>query len=149
MFKRLVIAKALLAGFLATGCATHGGGFNNQGAGVLLGGLTGSVVGNQFGKGTGKTAATAIGAVIGALAGGEVGRSMDQLNNVVASQPPEAYRHNRHNGYYSLHSGRCGRFTNHGVRSACKRGESEKERAEQRRREREAYNYGRSWGRRY
>ena len=143
MLEKLAIAMALLIGCLVTGCTTHGGRFNNQGAGVLLGGLTGSVVGNQFGKGTGKNAATAIGAVIGALAGGEVGRSMDQLNNVVASQPPVASQPSevhRHNGHYSLHSGRCEGIANHGVRSACKRGESERERAEQRRREREAYN---------
>ena len=43
-----------------------------NGAGMLVGGLLGGVAGHQFGKGNGKTALTVLGAVVGAAAGSQV-----------------------------------------------------------------------------
>ena len=129
---------------LMTGCTAHGGGFNNQTGGTVIGGLTGAVVGNQFGKGRGKTAATALGAVIGAMTGNSVGAHMDRPagQTVTVREPQVIYKEKwyreRHTGHrHSRHS--CSRYYDRGERAACLRGVAQREQAEQRAREKRAY----------
>ena len=135
---------------LMSGCMAHGSGLNNQTGGTVIGGLAGAVVGNQFGKGSGKTAATALGAVIGAMTGNSVGAHMDRPAGqtvIVREQPRVVYRDRTPGGY----NHRCS-YYDRGERAACLRGSADRERADQRARERRAYDRevnrcgpGRTW----
>jgi surface antigen len=60
--------------------------------GAVLGGATGAVVGSQIGKGTGKLIATATGTVVGFLLGGNIGRSMDEVDQNCVGQVLEHAR---------------------------------------------------------
>ena len=138
-FLRTVSVLAVAVGLSA--CNAHTSGFNNQTGGTIVGGITGAVVGNQFGKGTGKTAATALGAVIGAVTGSSVGRSMDRPagQTVIIREPRQ---HGRH--YHGrVKSGSCSQYYDRGERAACLRGVQRRIEAEQRKREREAFDRAR------
>lgn len=138
MRNKLLKSVGILAvSVLMSGCMAHGGGFNNQQGGTLIGGLTGAVVGNQFGKGKGNIAATALGAVIGALAGNAVGANMDRpagQATVIVREPTVVYRDRN-----PVYNHRCS-YYDRGERAACLRGSADRERAEQKAREDRAYN---------
>jgi surface antigen len=59
---------------------------NRQLLGEVLGGATGAAIGSQVGRGNGKTAATVGGAILGVIVGGNIGRSMDQVDQGCVGQ---------------------------------------------------------------
>jgi surface antigen len=59
---------------------------NRQLLGKVLGGATGAAIGSQIGRGNGKTAAIVGGAIIGVIVGGNIGRSMDQVDQGCVGQ---------------------------------------------------------------
>ncbi len=65
---------------------------NREVLGAVLGGATGAVVGSQIGKGTGRLVATAAGTVVGFLLGGNIGRSMDEVDQNCVGQALEHAR---------------------------------------------------------
>jgi len=137
MNKKLTVAAILVAGIFTTGYGAHNSANANEGLGAILGGVVGGVVGNQFGKGGGKTAATVVGSMIGVVTGANVGRSMDRSSSspVYTTAPPTGHNHA---------SNPCDVYMNAGERSFCLRGLEERAAAEQRVREREAYERGRN-----
>ncbi len=62
-----------------------GGGGSHVVGGTLVGGLLGAAAGSQFGKGDGKLVAVGVGALVGALIGADIGHSMDQADQVYAT----------------------------------------------------------------
>ena len=62
----------------------------NQTGGALVGGALGGLVGSTIGKGDGRVAAAVVGALAGAFLGSNVGRSMDELDQLRASRALEA-----------------------------------------------------------
>ncbi|MEW6353413.1 MAG: RT0821/Lpp0805 family surface protein [Pseudomonadota bacterium] len=63
--------------------------------GTVVGGVLGGVLGSTLGEGKGKTAATIGGALIGGLLGSSVGRSLDQTDELRATQALENNRTNQ------------------------------------------------------
>jgi len=63
-----------------------------QQSGALFGGALGGLLGSQFGEGQGKVAAAVLGTVLGAAAGSEIGRSMDETDELKARQTLESNR---------------------------------------------------------
>lgn len=57
----------------------------NQTVGTLLGGGLGALLGSQVGGGKGQLAAVALGALGGAFLGSEVGRRLDEVDRIKAS----------------------------------------------------------------
>ena len=141
MKKSLAIAAVALT--MMTGCQTSTSAQDFP-LGPVLGGVAGGFIGNQFGKGTGKTAATALGAVGGILLGQQL-------------QRPVSPRHIHGGTWYRAPAhvvvNRCDTYYNPGARAACNRGVADRNRARQRRVERQAYDsargqgYRRGWGR--
>lgn len=119
------LAIAAVAVTMLSGCQTS---TNAQDfpLGPVLGGVAGGFIGNQFGKGTGKTAATALGAVGGVLLGQQLQRPVSTEAHVVVTG--------------------CDTYYNAGARAACNRGVADRNRARQRRVERQAYDTGRGQG---
>ena len=78
------IIPVLLAASLVSACAGQLG--PKETSGTLIGGLGGAVVGAQMGHGSGRLLAVAAGTLLGALLGGEVGRHMDQVDQVAADR---------------------------------------------------------------
>ena len=62
---------------------------NRDLVGGLLGAAAGGALGAQVGRGDGRLAATAAGTVIGFLLGGEIGRTMDRVDQACAAQALE------------------------------------------------------------
>ena len=89
----------------------------------------------KFGSGSGNAAATALGAVLGVVAG----QSLVQDGPVQQPVQQPVYQVN---SPYVI-SGTCDQYFNQGARAACNRGVSDRDRARQRRLEREAYRFGR------
>ena len=56
------------------------GACNRQDVGAILGGAVGGVLGSQVGSGSGRTAATIGGTIVGVIVGGEIGRTMDEVD---------------------------------------------------------------------
>ena len=130
------LAIAAVAVTMLSGCQTS---TNAQDfpLGPVLGGVAGGFIGNQFGKGTGKTAATALGAVGGVLLGQQLQRpvSTEHTHGGSVNQAPA----------HVVVTG-CDTYYNAGARAACNRGVADRNRARQRRVERQAYDTGRGQG---
>ena len=133
--KHLLKTTAVIAIVALSGCNAHNGGLSNKTKASLLGGVAGGFVGNQFGNGSGNAAATALGAVLGVVAG----QSLVQDGPVHQPVQQPVYQVN---SPYVI-SGTCDQYFNQGARAACNRGVSDRDRARQRRLEREAYRFGR------
>lgn len=129
--KHLLKTTAVIAIVALSGCNAHNGGLSNKTKASLLGGVAGGFVGNQFGSGSGNAAATALGAVLGVVAGQSLVQDAPVQQPVYQTSSP-----------YVI-SGTCDQYFNQGARAACNRGVSDRERARQRRLEREAYRFGR------
>jgi surface antigen len=78
-------ALALIAAAVLSGC----GQTKNQDAGVILGSAIGGVLGSTIGGGDGRVVATIAGALAGAYIGNNVGRSMDELDQLKAGRALE------------------------------------------------------------
>ena len=116
----------------------------NQGLGTIMGGAAGGLLGNTIGKGSGNTAATIGGTLLGAIAGSAVGQSMDSQHQA----PAYNYGQPTYPTVYNYGSQECSNIIDQSVRNSCERGVVERQRAEQRERERRAYNcsrYGRCY----
>ena len=123
MKKLLLVGACLIA---LSACQAH----NPQTQGALVGGLAGGLLGNTIGKGSGKTAATVGGAILGTIVG----------SNLAGG----GHNHGGHNhGQRSVGVSQCDHIGNAGVRSACERGVSERNRQRQRQAEDYAYQCGR------
>jgi len=133
--KHILKTTAVIAIVALSGCNAHNGGLSNKTKASLLGGVAGGFVGNQFGNGSGNAAATALGAVLGVVAG----QSLVQDGPVQQPVQQPVYQVN---SPYVI-SGTCDQYFNQGARAACNRGVSDRDRARQRRLEREAYRFGR------
>jgi surface antigen len=59
---------------------------NRQLLGKVLGGAAGAAIGSQIGRGNGKTVAVAGGAIIGVIVGGNIGLSMDRVDQGCVGQ---------------------------------------------------------------
>ena len=59
---------------------------NRELIGSVLGGAVGGVLGSNVGKGTGQTVAIVGGTILGVLVGGNIGRTMDQVDQNCVSQ---------------------------------------------------------------
>ena len=129
--KHLLKTTAVIAIVALSGCNAHNGGLSNKTKASLLGGVAGGFVGNQFGSGSGNAAATALGAVLGVVAGQSLVQDAPVQQPVYQTSSP-----------YVI-SGTCDQYFNQGARAACNRGVSDRERARQRKLEREAYRFGR------
>ena len=129
--KHLLKTTAVIAIVALSGCNAHNGGLSNKTKASLLGGVAGGFVGNQFGSGSGNAAATALGAVLGVVAGQSLVQDAPVQQPVYQTSSP-----------YVI-SGTCDQYFNQGARAACNRGVSDRERAQQRKLEREAYRFGR------
>lgn len=129
--KHLLKTTAVIAIVALSGCNAHNGGLSNKTKASLLGGVAGGFVGNQFGSGSGNAAATALGAVLGVVAGQSLVQDAPVQQPVYQTSSP-----------YVI-SGTCDQYFNQGARAACNRGVSDRDRARQRRLEREAYRFGR------
>ena len=129
--KHLLKTTAVIAIVALSGCNAHNGGLSNKTKASLLGGVAGGFVGNQFGSGSGNAAATALGAVLGVVAG----------QSLVQDGPVQQPVYQVNSPY--VISGTCDQYFNQGARAACNRGVSDREQAQQRKLEREAYRFGR------
>jgi uncharacterized protein YcfJ len=135
MYKKLISVVALIA---LTGCAS-----TNQQSGQAIGAITGAIVGHSVGKGSGQAAATFIGTVIGSEVGRNVGASMDrppvvEREVIVKEIPAPAVSGRRYEEKRDV----CRDIWNYNERKACYRGVEARERAEEQRRIREAYDRG-------
>lgn len=100
------IITTLVAGLLTlavAGCQTPP---DKQQTGAVLGGVLGGVLGSNVGGGRGQTAAIIAGTLIGAIIGGEVGKYMDQTDQLKAQQ---ALENNKVNQVASWHNPDTGR----------------------------------------
>jgi surface antigen len=77
--KRL-LTIILILGLVLTGCAPNMG--PKATGGTLLGAGTGALLGSQIGSGRGTLVAVAVGTLAGALLGQEVGRSLDNADQL-------------------------------------------------------------------
>ena len=80
-FGSMLVAGSLLA---LGACVSDAG--DKQMAGTLLGAGLGGLAGSQFGDGTGQLAMVGAGALLGALMGGEVGRTLDDMDRMLAER---------------------------------------------------------------
>lgn len=62
------------------------GSCNRETIAALIGGATGAAIGSRIGEGSGKLAAVAGGTILGFLIGGNVGRSMDRVDQACIGQ---------------------------------------------------------------
>ena len=124
MKKLLLIGACLIA---LSACQAH----NPRTGGALIGGLTGGLLGNTIGKGSGKTVATVGGAILGTIVGSEL----------AGGNRGHGGGHNH--GHGSVGVRQCDHIGNAGVRSACERGVSERDRQRQHQAEDYAYQCGR------
>ena len=85
--KVLVLALATVM-VAAAGCADYQN-RPRQTGGTLIGAAAGGLAGAQFGGGSGQLAATAVGVLLGGLLGSEVGKSMDDVDRIRATQASE------------------------------------------------------------
>lgn len=69
----------ILLAALVGGCAEAG---PKEGVGAVLGAAGGGLLGAQFGSGSGQLAATALGVLAGALLGSNVGRGLDDVDQM-------------------------------------------------------------------
>ena len=53
--------------------------------GMLLGAAIGGLAGSQIGRGRGQLAATGVGVLLGAIVGAEIGKSMDKVDRIYAT----------------------------------------------------------------
>ena len=84
-FSKFVLACGVAASLAVAGCENSQYG-QKQTVGGLTGAALGGLLGAQFGGGRGQLATTAVGVLLGALAGSEIGRTMDQVDRMKASQ---------------------------------------------------------------
>ena len=84
-FSKFVLACGVAASLAVAGCESSQYG-QKQTVGGLTGAALGGLLGAQFGGGRGQLATTAVGVLLGALAGSEIGRTMDQVDRMKASQ---------------------------------------------------------------
>lgn len=59
---------------------------NRKLLGQVLGGATGAAIGSQIGRGNGKTAAIVGGSILGVIVGGNIGQSMDKVDQGCVGQ---------------------------------------------------------------
>jgi outer membrane lipoprotein SlyB len=136
--KTCKIIVSVCAVFALVGCAS-----TNQQSGQAIGAVTGAIVGHSVGKGAGQAAATFIGTVIGSEVGRNVGASMDrppvvEREVIVKEIPAPAVVGKRYEESRDV----CRDIWNYNERKACYRGVEARERAEEQRRIREAYDRG-------
>ena len=81
---------ALIIVLLVSGCSSTKG--PNENTGMIIGGLIGGALGHQIGDGRGQTIATVIGAMAGTVIGGNVGRSMDETDQLKVAHSLETVR---------------------------------------------------------
>ncbi len=79
------VAAATLIALFAAACSNSPYG-EKQTVGTLGGAALGGLLGAQFGDGTGQLLATGAGVLIGGLIGSEVGRTMDEQDEMQANQ---------------------------------------------------------------
>ncbi len=85
-FTKLALAPLVLAaGLVLSACQSTGMG-TNQTFGTLIGAGGGALAGSQFGSGNGRLVATAVGTLVGAGIGNQIGRSMDQVDQMYHSR---------------------------------------------------------------
>jgi surface antigen len=82
-----IISLISILGLLAA-CAYPVG--PREGSGTLIGAGTGALIGSQFGSGEGRLVGAAIGTLAGALIGQDVGRTLDQADQLVAQRSAQA-----------------------------------------------------------
>jgi len=78
---RYLSIALVITALLAAGCATDAG--QKETAGTLLGAAAGGLIGSQIGGGTGTLVAVGVGTFAGALLGREIGRSLDQTDQLM------------------------------------------------------------------
>lgn len=109
--------KAITAFVLASvvalsGCQSTG---QKETAGTLLGAGAGALAGSQFGGGKGKIAMAVIGGLIGSQMGASVGRSLDDVDRMMAhrtsGQALENYRSGETASWHNPDTGHQGSFT--------------------------------------
>ena len=102
-----------LAAFLAA-CAENQTG-QKQTLGTIIGAGLGALAGSQVGSGKGKLAAVAIGALGGAFLGGQLGKTLDDVDRMKASETQQAVLEKNKDGQSSTwnnpNTGHSGRVT--------------------------------------
>jgi len=109
---KLVLVLSLAA-FLAA-CAENQTG-QKQTLGTIIGAGLGALAGSQVGSGKGKLAAVAIGALGGAFLGGQLGKTLDDVDRMKASETQQAVLEKNKDGQSSTwnnpNTGHSGRVT--------------------------------------
>jgi len=110
---RYLSISLMIMALLAAGCATDTG--PKETAGTLLGAAGGALIGSQIGGGTGTLVAVGVGTFAGALLGREIGRSLDQTDQLMlernAQQSLEYSRVNETTAWNNPDSGHYGSTT--------------------------------------
>ena len=109
---KFVLVLSLVA-FLAA-CAENQTG-QKQTLGTIIGAGLGALAGSQVGSGKGKLAAVAIGALGGAFLGGQLGKTLDDVDRMKASETQQAVLEKNKDGQSSTwnnpNTGHSGRVT--------------------------------------
>ncbi len=109
---KLVLVLSLAA-FLAA-CAENQTG-QKQTLGTIIGAGLGALAGSQVGSGKGKLAAVAIGALGGAFVGGQLGKTLDDVDQMKANETQQAVLEKNKDGQSSTwnnpNTGHSGRVT--------------------------------------
>jgi surface antigen len=92
---------AALVVVLAAGCA----GGPREGVGTVLGGAAGGIAGSHIGKGHGRTAGIIVGTLIGALVGQDIGRVLDDADELRAAHVLEKNRTGQSSSWANPDSG--------------------------------------------
>lgn len=90
---KAVTALVLASVVALSGCQSMG---NKETAGTLVGAGAGALAGSQFGSGKGQIAMAVIGGLIGSQMGASVGRSLDDVDRMMADRTSaQALEHHR------------------------------------------------------
>ncbi len=82
MKKILIIGLSLAMALVISGCEN----MSKQQVGAVSGAALGGLVGSRFGRGTGQLVGVGLGAVAGALIGGQIGKTMDENDQLRAQR---------------------------------------------------------------
>jgi len=103
-----VMRKALIIMLIGTffmGLAGCQGQSQRQQGGAVLGGVLGGVLGSTVGAGQGKTAAIIGGTLLGAMVGSELGRYMDETDEIKSQQALELNRDHQRSQWHNPNTG--------------------------------------------
>lgn len=111
--RRGVAALAIGAALAVSGCANRP--VSQQTIGAGAGAVGGALIGSTIGAGSGRTAAIIVGGLIGALVGSEIGRVMDENDQLRAAHTTNEALENgvsgQDYGWCNPDSGACGEVT--------------------------------------